>query len=132
MTKLEIAQSINGVKDLGRIIAVNREIDFVEGEVYDNQGKVESWTNRDNSTVVFEPASGNGGRIEYVLQCNNVPCHAVNYENEEECCVLGATECEDEAECLVLPETKMMITYVSNEDDFNEMGYYLVEMELVK
>jgi len=132
MTKNEIAQNINGVKDLGRIIATNWEMDFVEGEIYDNKGNAESWTDRDNSTVAFEPASGNGGPITYVLHCNQVPCHVVDYENEDECLSISATDCEDEAECLVSPETKMIITFVSTEDDFDEMGYYLVELELVE
>ncbi|SPF51145.1 conserved hypothetical protein [Candidatus Desulfosporosinus infrequens] len=129
MTKLEIAKNINAIKDLGRIIATNWEMDFVEGGIYDNKGNVESWTDRDNSKVAFKPEST--GTITYVLQCNKVPCHVVDYTSTDETRALGATGCEDEAECLVLPETKMIITYVSTEDDFNEMGYYLVEMEIV-
>lgn len=129
MTKLEIAQDINATKDLGRIITTNYELDFVEDSIYDNQGNVESWTDRDNSTVAFQPEST--GSITYVLQCNQVPCHAVDYTNLKETDALGATDCESEAECLVLPSTKMLITYVSSEDDYKEMGYYVVEMELV-
>ena len=129
MTKLEIAQNINATKDLARTIATNYELDFVEGQIYDNRNKVESWADRDNSTSAFKPESS--GSITYVLYCSNVPCHAVDYDNEEETETLGATDCEYEAECLVLPETKMMITYVSSEDDYKEMGYYTVEMEVV-
>lgn len=131
MTKIEIAQDINGIKDLGRIIAVNYELDFAEGEIYDNQNKVESWTDRDNSRVAFEPQSGNGGPLTYVLHCDQVPCHVVDYTNAEETHAIGAADCEDEAECLVPPTTKMIITSVSTEDDFEEMGYYLVELELL-
>jgi hypothetical protein len=29
-------------------------------------------------------------------------------------------------------ETKMRITYVSTDEDFYEMGYYTVELEVVK
>ena len=130
MTKTELARNVNTVKDIGRIITTNWELNFIEGEVYDNRGKVESWTDRDNSTVAFRPEST--GQTTYVLHCDQVPCHAVDYHNPEETEALGATNCECEAECLVPAETKMRITYVSSEDDFKEMGYYLVELELVE
>jgi len=129
MTKLEIAQNVNGVKDLGRIIATNWDLEFVEGQIYDNRGKVESWTDRDNSTQCFQPETK--GLNVYVLQCNQVPCHVVDYDNEDECYELGATDCESEAECLVLPTTKMIATYVSCPEEVEEMGYCLVELELV-
>jgi len=130
MTKGELASNINAIRDLGRIITTNWEMDFVEGEIYDNQGKVESWTDRDNSKVAFRPETT--GAITYVLQCDQVSCHAVDYNNPEECDILGAADCESEAECLVPADTKMRITYVSSKDDFKEMGYYLVELELVE
>ena len=129
MTKNELARDINAIKDLGRIITTNYEVDFVEGTIYDNQGKAESWTDRDNSRVAFTPETS--GAITYVLHCDKVPCHAVDYTNTEETELLGATGCESEAECLVPADTKMVITYVSSEDDFIEMGYYLVELEVV-
>jgi|GEM_PF-5859793 len=71
-------------------------------------------------------------KMVYVLHCDQVPCHAVNYSDQEECDTLGATDCESEAECLVPADTNMIITYVSNEDDFKEMGYYLKEGTPVK
>lgn len=129
MNKEQIAKDINGIKDLARTIVTNYELDFAEGEIYDNQGKIESWVDRDASTQSFMPETS--GQIAYVLSCDQVPCHAVDYDNEDECYELGATDCESEAECLVLPSTKMRINYVSSEDDFKEMGYYVVEMELI-
>ena len=129
MLKNELAKNINAVKDLGRIITTNFELDFTEGTIYDNHGKVESWTDRDNSKVAFIPETT--GKIMYVLHCDQVPCHAVDYSNAEECDLLGATDCESEAECLVPSDTKMRITYVSSEDDYREMDYYLIEFELV-
>lgn len=130
MTKNDIAQNINAVKDLARTITTNWEMDFAEGNLYDNRGKAESWADRDNVKASFIPETT--GSITYVLFCDKVPCHAVDYSNKEECDSLGATDCWGEAECLVPASTKMMITYVSCEDDFKEMGYYVVEMELVE
>ena len=130
MTKNEIANKINYKADLARVIKTNWEMDFVEDIIYDNQGKAESWSDRENSQESFIPE--NDGSYVYVLYCDNVPCHKVDYTNAEECDILGATDCESEVECLVSAETKMRITYVSSEDDFKEMGYYTVEMELVE
>lgn len=128
MTKNELANNINEIKDLARTITTNWEMDFQEGQIYDNQGKAESWSDRDNSKAAFRPESG--GQITYIMYCNQVPCHVVDYGNAEECELLGATDCEGEAECLVPPETKMVISYISSEDDYKEMGYYVVELEL--
>ena len=130
MTKNEIANNINAVKDLARIIKTNWEMDFTEGEIYNNQGKAESWSDRSNSGQAFVPEST--GTITYVLYCDQVPCHAVDYNNAKECEIIGATDCEDEAECIVPIDTKMRITYVSDEYDYKEMGYYVVEMEIVE
>lgn len=104
MTKEELARNINGVKDLARTIATNWEMDFVEGQLYDNQGKAESWADRDNVKAAFIPEST--GQIAYVLYCNQVPCHVVDYSNAEELDILGATDCKSEAECLVSADTK--------------------------
>jgi hypothetical protein len=128
MTKQELATRINGTKDLARTITTNWEMDFQESQIYDNQGKTESWADRDRATRSFIPEST--GQITYVLYCDQVPCHIVDYRNAEECDILGADDCEHEAECLVSADTKMRITYVSSEDDYKEMGYYVVEMEL--
>lgn len=130
MNKNEIASQINYKADLARIIKTNWEMDFAVDEIYDNQGKAESWTDRAESKQSF--ISENDGSYEYVLYCDNVPCHKVDYTNLEECDALGAKDCESECECLVSANTKMIITYVSSEDDFKEMGYYIVEMELVE
>lgn len=128
MTKNEIAKNVNGVKNLARTITTNWEMDFQEDSIHDNQGKSESWADRDNVKSAFAPEST--GQITYVLYCDNVPCHVVDYNNKEELDALGATDCESEAECLVPADTKMIITYVSSEDDYKEMGFYVVELEL--
>ena len=130
LTKESIAKNINGVKDLARIITTNFKLGLTEGQIYDNRGKAESWSNRDKCTKSFMPETS--GQIMYVLYCNSVPCHEIDYNNLEICESLGAVDCQSEAECLVSSDTKMLITYVSDEHDFKEMGYYTVELELIE
>ena len=42
-----------------------------------------------------------------------------------------ADGCESEGECLLPAETKLKITAVSSDEDFEEMGFYEVELEKV-
>ena len=128
MNKNDIAKIINHKCDLARIIVSDYELDFTEDEIYDNRGKAESWTDRDRSKKEFIPE--NEGEYVYVLYCDNVPCHKVDYSNEEECNVLGAADCDSEAECLVPAETKMRITRGAEEVDYEEMGYYSIYLEV--
>lgn len=128
MTKNELANQINHTINIVRTISVNWELDIIEGQLYDNQGKAESWSD-DSCTKSFENECSN--QIKYVFYCSNVPCHKVDYTNKKECEILNADNCESEGEVLVPAETKMVITYVSSEEDYKEMGYYVVELELL-
>ena len=130
MNKNDIAKQINYTADLARIIKTDWEMDFVENEIYNNQDTAESWSDREHSEKSFIPE--NDGSYVYVLYCDGVPCHKVDYNNEAECDALGATNCESEAECLVSADTKMKITYVAPESDMQEMGYITVELEVIK
>ena len=125
MTKDEIARNINYKTDLCRIIILNYEDAFKEGEIYDNQGKAESWMCSDG-TENFQPELLNG--IEYDLYVDDIECHKVNYNSEAECDVLGATGCEVEGECLLSAETKLRVTSCSYEDD---MRCYVVHLKKV-
>lgn len=129
MKKIELAKQINYKADVARIIKTNYELDFTEGSIYDNRGKAESWSDRSRSTQKFMPESD--GKIEYVLYCDDVPCHLVDYDNENEVEILGAENCRSEAEVLVSPETKMKIVSGPQEIDFEEMGYYVIHLELI-
>ena len=128
MTKNEIANKINCKADLTRIIVLNYKGAFKVGNVYDNRGKAESWMCSD-STEDFDPELENS--VEYVLYVNNIDCHKVDYDNDEECDVLDANGCESEGECLLPAATKLKITAVSSDEDFEEMGFYEVELEKV-
>jgi len=128
MTKNEIANKINCRADLARIIMLNYKGAFEVGDIYDNRGKAESWMCSD-STEDFDPELENS--VEYVLYVDDIECHKVDYDNDEECDVLDADGCESEGECLLPAETKLKIISVSSDEDFEEMGFYEVELEKV-
>lgn len=123
-TKEKYATEINGTaKGLGRAISLNYELDFEEGQVITLQ-KAESWSDGGKFTI------GNDFPIEYQFVIENeIPCHFVNYEDEEEINVLGAEDCEDEAEVLLPAGAKLVVTGVPKEVDLEEMGYYTVTFE---
>ena len=127
MTKNEIANKINCKADLARIITLNYKGAFEVGNIYDNRGKAESWMGPDG-TEDFDPLENS---VEYVLYVDNIECHKVDYDNDEECDVLDAGGCESEGECLIPAETKLKIVSVSSDEDFEEMGFYEVELEKI-
>jgi hypothetical protein len=124
MTKNDIANQINHKTDIARTITTDWEMDFVVGQMYDNRGKAESWQDSKSARSSYEPEIKR--EYTYVLYCKNVDCHAVDYDNDKEVDILNAYE--SESEVLVPAETKMKITYVSEDAD---MGYYVVELEVV-
>lgn len=127
MTKNEIAKNITMIADeITRVITSDEKIDFMVGQIYDNRGKAESWQYKPKQD--FQPEVKR--KYKYILFAKNVPVHEVDYDNEEEVDILNAYE--SECEVLVPAETKMRITYVSTDEDFYEMGYYTVELEVVK
>ena len=128
MTKNDIAKKVNCKTSLTRIIMLNYKNAFNVGDIYDNRGKAESWMCSD-STEDFDPELENS--VEYVLYVNNIDCHKVDYDNDEECDVLDANGCESEGECLLPAETKLKIISVSSDEDFEEMGFYEVELEKI-
>ena len=126
MTKNELAKIINHKANIARTLTTNWELDFVEGNIYDNKGNTESWQDA-SATSSFE--TENDCQYTYVLYCDNAPCHKVDYNNQIDCDILDADGCENEGEVLVPANIIMEITYVSSDEDFEEMGYYTVEME---
>ena len=127
MDKKEIAQKINHTADLGRVVKTNYQLDLAEGQIYDNRGKCESWSDRDLCTEAF--ISETDGEYTYIFYCDQVPCHKVDYANKQECDVLGSCDCASEAEVLVLDTAVMRIVDVGNDDDFEEIGYYPVRLK---
>ena len=125
MTKNEIARDVNITANTTRIVSFSSKYNFEVGEIYDNRGKAESWSLGGKFDIETSR------KYVYLLKCQNVPCHKVDYTNVSECETLGASDCKSEDEVLVPAETKMVITSAARDGDFEEMGYYEVEMELV-
>lgn len=122
--KNTIANKITGTYDLCRSISSNDDSLFTVGEEYNNNGKAESWIGRDGS---FDPENDFG--YLYVIYAKNVCGHAVDYDNEEEVEELNAFD--GEGEVIVPAETKMIVTGISSEEDYEEMGYYEVTVQVI-
>ena len=127
MNKNELAKKINHKADLIRTISVDHKLELAEGQIYDNRGQAESWQD-DSAEESFDNEIG--GNYKYVFYCKNVDCHKVDYDNEKECEILDAFS--KEGECLVSSDTKMRITDAGTDWDFEEIGYYPVELEIIK
>lgn len=127
MTKEIIAKQINAnLKEIARTIKTNYKLNFSEDEIFVTE-KAESWCGVNGYFIVE-----NDKEYEYVFRClNKCPVHVVDYDNEEETEVLGATDCEEEAEVLVPAGTKFKVIFVSSDDDYEEMGYYEIQVEYV-
>lgn len=126
-TRLEIAKEINYRGSAIRTISVGSKLDIKVGDEYKFYREVESWQG-DNSYSSFEPLEDG---IEYAFEIDEIEGHEVNYEDEEECEVLGAIDCMDEGEVLITSDKRMRIKYISTDEDYKEMGYYSVELELI-
>jgi len=126
ITRNELANQINYTGNICRTLAFDWKQDFKEGDIWDNKGRAESWQCED-SAQSFIPENNN--KVRYVLYCENVPCHKVDYRNKNEVEFLEAVE--GEGEVLVPAETKMRIVDISTDDDYKEMGYYEVHLELI-
>lgn len=126
MTKNEIADVINGsLKGIARQISTNYKLELKKDEIIVLE-KAESWSNNGEFTVETER------EYEYCFVClNECPVHVVDYENEEETEILGATDCEAEKEVLVPAGTKFRIISISTDDDYEEMGYYNIDVEYI-
>lgn len=127
MTKNDIARNITGVEAvITRVITSNYELDFTEDSIYDNLGKSESWS------IDGEFTPETNGQYVYLLKAYNVPVHHVDYSNKEELEILGATGCEKEKEVLVAAETKLVVTWEPQDVDYEEMGYFVVELAVAE
>ncbi|MGN2371480.1 hypothetical protein ACTFJW_15775 [Clostridium cagae] len=125
--KLKIAQDINFQGQVGRSIAVDEKLNLQVGQEYEFFHEVESWGNRWSEFHIE-----NYNTIEYHFSCMNAKGHEVDYD-EEEVEILDAEGCENECEVLIHKDTqKFIITFVSTDEDFEEMRYYEVELEVAK
>ena len=88
-----------------------------------------SWTDGDNYNV----KENMFGSYLYVFMCDNLCGHKIDYEKltDEEKKILGTSaELSDENEVLVSSEQTFKITDMSTDDDYKEMKYYIVEVEM--
>lgn len=124
LTKETIANQTNArLKGIARQINTNYELSLKEDDIIILE-KAESWTDGGEFTVENEK------EYEYLFYCvNECPVHIVDYENEEETEILGATDCESEKEVLVAKGTKFRIVSVSTDEDYEEMGYHSIDVE---
>ena len=124
LTKETIANQTNArLKGIARQINTNYELSLKEGDIIILE-KAESWTDGGEFTVENEK------EYEYLFYCvNECPVHIVDYENEEETEILGATDCESVKEVLVAKGTKFRIVSVSTDEDYEEMGYHSINVE---
>lgn len=128
MTRESLARDINCTVNIGRRIELNYKLDLEDGDLYDNLGKVESWTEENEDGEAFKTESYHG-EYTYIFKCENVPCHRVDYNNKEETEFLGATDCEKEYEVLVREDAIFEVVFEPSDIDFEELGYYIVELE---
>ena len=126
MTKNEIANQTNAnIKNIHRQISTNYKLELKEDDIIVLE-KAESWS--DGGEFAVETAR----EYEYCFMClNECPVHVVDYENEEECDILGATDCESEKEVLVAKGRKFKIISISTDEDYEEMGYYHIDVEYI-
>lgn len=124
LTKETIANQTNAnIKNIHRQISTNYKLELKEDDIIILE-KAESWSNDGYFNVETER------EYEYCFVClNECPVHVVDYENEEETEMLGATDCEAEKEVLVAAGTKFRIISVSTDEDYEEMGYYSIDVE---
>ena len=124
LTKETIANQTNArLKGIARQINTNYELSLKEDDIIILE-KAESWTDGGEFTVENEK------EYEYLFYCvNECPVRIVDYENEEETEILGATDCESEKEVLVAKGTKFRIVSVSTDEDYEEMGYHSINVE---
>lgn len=128
MTKLEIAQDINFEGRVCRSIKVDEKLNLEVGQVYEFFHDVESWGDQYSEFRVE-----NYNEIEYFFTCKNAKGHKVDYDNEEECEVLDCEDMTNESEVLIYKDTqKFVIKSVSTDEDYKEIGYYEVELEVVE
>lgn len=123
--KKELAEKINFKGEVARQMAADDRFHWaVEGGMYDNRNKIESWSADGGEYDLPDDF----GKIIYVFHCADVEGHQINYD-EDNLEMLGAEDCNKENEVLVKPQ-KMRI--VSVNDGMEDMGFIDVELELIK
>jgi len=130
MTKNDIAKDINYSAKLVRVIKVNYLLDYKEGDIitFDDAS---SWTDMEAVDGNFIVETKRENTYAFYTK-GEVDCHKVDYDNEEEVEILGAEGCEDEAECLLEAGSKFKVLDIGTEEDLDEMGFIMIDVELIK
>ena len=124
MTKNEIALDKNfNTYRISRQIQVDEELVYQVGDII-TLDDATSWT--DGGEFKVETP----GEFTYVFWINNdVNVHQVDYENEEECEILGCEDCYEEKEVLLEANVQLRIVNIIKSDD--EVPYTTIETELI-
>ncbi len=124
MTKNEIALNRNfNTNRISRQIQVDEELVYQVGDII-TLDDATSWT--DGGEFKVETP----GEFTYVFWINNdVNVHQVDYENEEECKVLGCEDCYEEKEILLEANVQLRIVNIIKSDD--EVPFTTIETELI-
>ena len=124
MTKNEIALNRNfNTNRISRQIQVDEELVYQVGDII-TLDDATSWT--DGGEFKVETP----GEFTYVFWINNdVNVHQVDYENEEECEVLGCEDCYEEKEILLEANVQLRIVNIIKSDD--EVPFTTIETELI-
>ncbi|MBC6301524.1 hypothetical protein [Listeria booriae] len=127
LTREMVAKDINGsISGLGRQLNLNWEMGYEDNQIITLENE-ESWSDGGMFTVC------NDFPVSYQLFIENeVPCHIVDYTNEDELKAIGAEECEDERECLIPAGTKLRVLQGEQAIDLQEMGYYTIHLEYIE
>lgn len=136
LTREQIAEMINcEVDGLTRIQGVNWEEDWQVGDIL-TIGRDDEVNTRD-----LGMSWSNGGTFEcahehdyiYLIEIEGtVKGHEVDYNSEFDQEHLCIEDCEDEKEVLLPVGTQLRVTYISDEEDAQMMGYYTVRVEPVE
>jgi hypothetical protein len=123
----KLALDVNYKGELTRIMAFREKQDYEVGQIV-KLGQ--SWTSGDGD---YDP-DANFGKKVYAFYCKYGEGHKINYDEltEDEIYTLGCEDCEGENEVLVSSEQEFRILSTSTDEDFREMGFYMIDVEMIK
>lgn len=110
-----IANLKNHKTCVGRVIAVDYELDIEEGQIWDNGNKATSWTDRNDKNNVQGFKTEGGGEIEYILKVEDeLEGYKVQYFNYDDLEEEGLSE--DEIDELLDDEVYEELMYLLGSD----------------
>lgn len=123
----ELAKNINFEGCLYREMAFRCKQDYQIGSIYELG---QCWSS--GGDYVSDSCFG---KYRYFFSCENGKGYKIDYEelDEKTAWELGIDldTCEGEQEVLVSSEQKFKILSISTDEDFEEMGVYMVEVEML-